>query len=814
MNPGIAFYENVTVCSVIEPNGLSGGTDYAPFCHVDSLHTFTKAYGRPQVRYACWCGGKVRSTFSVGEVVDEAGRRSRYLLKIVAAWQDWRKQCHPVAILINGKPVYDGPFFLENVLVGWPAQYISLPPHVLKEGENTIEVINNSNGENMLLLSRVEILKRPDLVDFTVHSSPEVVPNGERFWIQLHLLQEYREINVRAPESVQFLERSGECFHFKALREGENVSIVFESGDKHCEAVIDHITPARPERYRPVWLGMDCDDVRHDQTEEMDATLAHFIFSRVGNYVGFRPKPIRNFCDALKPDPRSWRRWVALCKEHGVAMHYSGEHEHLHGFDLIGEAGELFSGYQFHEPYLVFQPYTAVKRNLVTDKLKAARNLLEKKEGYVEYLREQKLKAKKGEALVYSGEPALTCIYSKEAGVDALLCEPVSNISLLYGMARGCRMKFGAHIPADWYFGYPHDEMTLRRLRLAVWLAYAFGGEIIYLESTVFKTNANDRNDWEDPFCVGVRKILRAFHKFTHQDYRIGRPVTPLAFVYGHLESMFWMDDDRISEVVDMGGWDRLHWGFPGETHHRRLWVASEAWLPRVPVEEFRKESLTRMFTGTPYGPVDLISPFADLNPYRAIAFLGWNTMTEEIYHNLLTFVRNGGTVFLCGCHLDTRVDLEASPQMLFDGKVSELIGLEIEGPGFEVLPGIRACALNPKSATRIGEHFWVNTVGKGKVYFGNFYDYPSDFALIAQIKALLSSIGEDVRQAESLQIKTSSPYVHYTIWEHEGRRKIYAVDADWRHDPEKSAAALTLTEGGRSETIPLERNVLTVVTR
>ncbi|MFA6176137.1 MAG: hypothetical protein WC765_06135 [Phycisphaerae bacterium] len=809
MNPGIAFYEQILQRTVLEPNSWSGGADYSLFKQGDSLHTFTQAYGRPHARYVCWCVSPVSSHFVLDDVRNESDRQSRYLLKIVAAWRDWRKHAHPVQITVNGEVVYDGPFFLENVLAGWPAQYIQLPPKVLRNGRNEITITSGSGEENILLLAGVEILRQPDLIDFTVHAAPEAVAAGEIFWVQLHLLGDHPDIHVQAPPGkIEFMGRDGELFRFRATGIGENLPIHFASGTKTCEAVIDRIGRVRKADRVPVWIGLDGDDIRHDMTGEMDRVLDHFIYSGVGNYLGFRTQLGRNFCCEQRPTHDQWRRWVRQCREHGVFMHYSGNKEYLDGLDFTAEAGAHFSGYQFHEPYLVFQPNMAER--FMTEKLKAAGNLLEKKEAYLDYLRARVESEKQGDTAVYSGEPSLTCIYSAESGVDGLLCEPVSNVSLLYGAARGTGKKFGAHIPADWYFGYPHDDTTLRRLQLAVWLAYAYGGQILYLESTVFKTNANDRNDWEDGYCRGARQILRDFHRFTQLDERVGKPFVPLAFVYGNLESMFWMDDDRIPETVDMGNWDRLHWGMPGTTEHRRVWNASEAWLPRVPLDEPRNESLTRMFTGTPYGPVDIVPPTAGLSCYQAVAFLGWNTMTEEIYANLLSFVKAGGTLFLCGCHLDTRIDLAAEPSPVFGGMVSELIGAEIEGPGAELLPGIRACALKPIAARQLDENFWIHESGPGKVYFGNFFDYPSDYALIDRITGLLKTIGENIRTASPFQVETPSPYIHYSVWEHQGKKKVYAMDADWRKTEGESL--VTVRDGELVRTVTVEAGKITAV--
>jgi hypothetical protein len=273
---------------------------------------------------------------------------------------------------------------------------------------------------------------------------------------------------------------------------------------------------------------------------------------------------------------------------------------------------------------------------------------------------------------------------------------------------------------------------------------------------------------------------------------------------------MFWMDDDRIPETVDMGNWDRLHWGMPGTTEHRRLWNATEAWLPRVPVDELRQESLTHMFTGTPYGPVNIVQPTVDLSSYQAVAFLGWNTMNEDIYANLLDFVKGGGTLFLCGCHLDTRIDLTATPSLIFGGKVSELIGAEIDGPGSDVLLGIRSCALKSITAKQLDENFWIHELGAGKVYFGNFFDYPSDFALVDRITDLLKFIGRNVHSASSFQVETSSPYIHYSVWEHQGKKKIYVVDADWRKTEGESYLTVKNEEIVQSITIKADKMTAT----
>jgi len=811
MNPGVQFHEEILQRITLDPNQWSGGADYSRFRHADSRHAFTEAFGRPQGCYACWCVGPVQSSFELSSVEVARYHQPRYLLKIVATWLEWRKFAHPVRISINGTAIYDEALFLENISTDWPGIYIDIPSTLLRSGRNGIEIVSLSGAENTLLLAQVEVLQRPDIVDFTVHSSPEVVAQGEEFWIDLHMLMEHGNVEVSpAAGLVEFLGRDDRHFRFRATGEGSDVAIGFTSASSQCEAIIEKIGPVRSPDRVPVWIGLDGDDLRHDTAGEMDRALDHFIHSGLGNYIGYRTALGRNFCEQQRPTRAAWQRWIHQCVQHEVSMHYSGPPENLDSLDFAREAGACFSGYQFHEPYLVFQPLVA--ELLMTEKLRRSSNFLERKEAYVDYLRGRVAAEKRGDSEVWSGEPALTCFYAAEAGVDGLLCEPVSNVSLLYGAARGAGKKFGAHIPGDWYFGFPHDEEALKRLRLALLIAYSYGAQILYIESTVFKTNAHDRHDWESGFCRGVRQILRDANRFARLDERVGAPVASLGLVYGNLESMFWMDDDRIPETFDMGNWDRLHWGLPGATTYRRVWAASNAWLPRVPLDNIRTESLTRMFTGTPYGLVDVVQPAAGLSRYRAIAFLGWNTMTEEIYANLVSYVKAGGIVFLCACHLDTRVDATSPISLIFGGEVAELIGADIAGPGDEWLPGIRRCALKPGAAKPFGEHFWVHKLGAGKVYFGDFFDYPTDFSLISRIEELLKTIGEDVRASSPFQVRASSPYVHYSVWEHRGKKKLYAIDAEWSRVDGAPKPSLTIQDGNRVVEVDVDGDRLTTV--
>jgi len=195
------------------------------------------------------------------------------------------------------------------------------------------------------------------------------------------------------------------------------------------------------------------------------------------------------------------------------------------------------------------------------------------------------------------------------------------------------------------------------------------------------------------------------------------------------------------------------------------------------------------MFTGSPLGHVNLVSPFSSLDSYKIAAFLGWNTMTDEIYGNLKNFVQEGGILFICGCHFDTRDNMDASPSILKNGKISELTGLEISGPGPEIFSGIRACLLKNVSAEKTAEHFFVNKYGKGKVYFGNFYDYPHDRRLVCDIQNLLKKIAEETNKFGDIELLCENPSVlNFNVWKDGTARSVYVSNIEWDSPDRKTS--------------------------
>ena len=803
MNPAIDYFENIKEKTVLRATDLYGGSRYDYFQHEESLHTFSKAFGLPKPLLCCFCTDKVTAVFETKRFHNDGKYKSRFLLKIVAAWENWRLFTEPVEILLNGRTLFDGQLFLENVSKGWPALYWDIPLDYL-DRKNTIESVNENCADNTLLIERVEILRFNDTKDFTVISCPDFVNLGQPFIIELAFLTEHKDVKCEFPADVLELVGSDRsAFTFMAKATATDINIGFYSENEQCTAVIGDVYPANIGR--EVFVGMDCDDYRQDESQELDRILRHFAHTQMGNFIAFRPKVNRNFPEQFPAHTESWKRWIEFCKDNDIYFQFSQLPTTLSKQEIVRIGENHFAGFQIHEPYCV--SFSPVLEN--PPAIAKARDFVEKRDKYIEFVNETIDETSCGNAKIFCGDPSLLCVYLRESKVDNILCEPVSNSALLYGAARGSGKDFGAHLAPDWYGGFPHDQAAIDRFRLLLNLVYSYGGKHIYVESTAFKTNAFSRNDWEDTFCKSIRNTLRQFYRLTCSDSREGKPDVPLAFVYGNLESMFWRPDDRIPELSDSGKWDDVVWGKWPETQYRWLWKASDAWLPTLEFEDSGKnESLTKMFSGTPYGQVDLVSAHGDLSQYKAIALLGWNTMDEKAYSNLLKYVSNGGILFICGCHFDTRISFDEPVKMFRDGKVSDLVGAEIAGKGETVFEQFHTCILTNIIAKETESCLYEHTVGKGKVFFYNFYDYPYDMRLVKNIQRILESIGEGVSQNSNIAIEGKNrKYINYMIWQTAESSKVYINNIDWSSGNSRQIA---VRSGDIAKTLTLKAGQMT----
>jgi hypothetical protein len=170
------------------------------------------------------------------------------------------------------------------------------------------------------------------------------------------------------------------------------------------------------------------------------------------------------------------------------------------------------------------------------------------------------------------------------------------------------------------------------------------------------------------------------FAKFAADDFRpAGGPKVKVAFVRGNLDGYSFRHSGgtlwRAHSQPEYGyGPAEFSWRILENLQTKRRWGD---------VHNYGEVDLS----GAPaYGQYDVIP--ATVGPeifakYDYLIFVGWNSMTPEIYENLKTYVQGGGRLFMTAAHLNTSIKRDGTISLLNGGDVSDLFGcvLDAENP-------------------------------------------------------------------------------------------------------------------------------------
>lgn len=312
------------------------------------------------------------------------------------------------------------------------------------------------------------------------------------------------------------------------------------------------------------------------------------------------------------------------------------------------------------------------------------------------------------------GAKRLSCIEASaqirlamEIGVDVPLLELVpyeadEGLAALRGAAKayGSR-EWGVHTALG-YYQAPTDARTPERLGIAWNLFYA-GGATIFSEpnlalgntglcsgffseraSPPMREGEKEFRGFNDPIVKRGRAVASEFYRFTQFHERpAGGPRVNLGVVMGHLDgytggaqSHVWCVDDPAFAA-----------GAPEETwlQFKRLFTADE-WYTRPRKYYWQADATLPRRHGTPpCGQVDIVpaeAPLDVLRTYGCLVFLGWNTMTPELYAKLRDYVHAGGRLLMSVPHLSTQLRRDQPPQVINGGDLRDLFGVNVTGPG------------------------------------------------------------------------------------------------------------------------------------
>ncbi len=350
----------------------------------------------------------------------------------------------------------------------------------------------------------------------------------------------------------------------------------------------------------------------------------------------------------------------------------------------LGDAGEFFEGTLFMCEYgglTLYWPESTVKGspNIIPGTTCAAKA----KKHFVEKLREL-IGAASGSVTgpLVCIEASGTARYLFEAGIDRVDLEVTYDrfTEIYFSATKGACLAydkkcFGTDMAMVWYGGNEHNELWRQRWKTSLYHAFIRGADPIYAEHGLMDYKALGKKlDTDSAEVKMFRKELADFADFAKKHPRpSGFPIAKIAVIYGNLDSFAMGEKD----VWGQRGADGIRSGSAEDS-----WELFDSFYRKQPWE-FRYAVGDHDYSGNPpFGQVDVIPadcPLSLMRKYDCLIFLGWNTMTPEIYANLMDYVKQGGHLLATLAHLDTRTDRNAAVSVINNGDIRELFGVSVE---------------------------------------------------------------------------------------------------------------------------------------
>jgi hypothetical protein len=350
--------------------------------------------------------------------------------------------------------------------------------------------------------------------------------------------------------------------------------------------------------------------------------------------------------------------------------------------DMIGETGGLASWMEgYYEDYGIEKKYF--------------KDMQEAKDCYIEHVASRvKIDKELQVPGVLAVEATIFSRYNFEAGVDYASAEMMcGNPEIIFASVRGASKAYGrewwaSHIANEWYGGFRNDDpLKYNRLKLAYYYSYIAGARYIYPESGDIKISSYGYNyKADDPFCKAYRSIWNEFSDFIHLHSRPScGPKVKIGFLQGNLDSYTGWGGTTVWNNFNNDDWV---YGDPerGWEHLDNIYRAEKWHVPTVYGESDMTPSI-------PYGLYDIVpveAPSEVLQKYDCLIFVGWNTMTNDIYDKLKSYVWDGGKLFLAVPNLISEASREKTYELINNGDFSDFLGCTVNGKGKKLNWGIK----------------------------------------------------------------------------------------------------------------------------
>jgi len=340
----------------------------------------------------------------------------------------------------------------------------------------------------------------------------------------------------------------------------------------------------------------------------------------------------------------------------------------------------------------------------------------------------------------------VTCIYqhsnpfapahSAAAGADMTVNKNIFRGCFNVTVAAGRGTKKTHHHPHgfdfdpwSWRFRMNYHPLEWRQ-GLMVYLHA--GADFLFHEGTLFRRDVDGR---VKPNAAGVEFCHAA--RYARRHPAIGSPVVKIAAMHGSGEyhhcllPRFW---PQIPNDLHSADWCELRY---------RDWRLLDVFFPGTVGET--RGNLSRLMTGTPYGPLDVIpwdTAVDDLQGYDFVFMPGSNGCDHAQLENLTNYVRCGGTLVMA---LGQLAGKSLEPRRPLQSDFTELAGISVTPDTWNVTVHDAEVLHRFPEGSQLLRHRW----GKGQTYLFT--------------TSTLTTLGEEQPRKLLEQLGRNSSFVSFT---------------------------------------------------
>ena len=724
---------------------------------------------------------------------------------------------------------------------------VEIPWGSLEAGSATIAILNRSETDH-LLVGRV-YLEESRRRALEIHSFPKWVQQYHEFEVVLDCSSS-QNVSAELPAGVvlltgmpEKLQSGRHNIRFRADDALCDTIIAFVADSYRCEAVIEQIIAVEEEPY-PMRIGFEDSTHQPDVPGYREEIIRHFTETQLGDLYMLRVG-------------HSDKRDVELaryCRDNGVYFQTDCTSPPERVSAIRREIGDYLMCYHWGECDGFLWGYAARPEYHSVSVSEDKRTMRSAHDDFVAYLRRMADTTR-------SADPQLTpwvmfsaigigCAY--EAGMDSGLSQfNKSNNTLLVADARGAARAYGKPFwrsyQAEGAHVSPEGDQHLRMWWLSLHLAYVAGAAQVTDEESLYREYHQRSYGRNDRMPRMRRQILRDFCRYVRTHPRKGEIRVNQACLIGRYACDVV---DGISRTDAYGDHLPVVWrNFGGWTDEWRPSTPEyglrylDAFLPGVWLQTLQlpPEKIRRWFCGTPLGEIELIpidSPPAVLSAFPLLLLLGWNTMDEEQYARLRSYVENGGKLFMS----IPQATMNESRKFLInnldnlnlvrEGDFSDLFGVRVVGRGGKLgrMRGETDIEDNPVGTLLqwrtinhqppegpldpmpdlaeielLGSEVLVRDIdsgkpvlvrkrfGMGEAYLLCTHEYPGNSYLASLVKPLVRALSKAV--ASAAEIEDVSGDVYYTVRSDakSGATRLHLLNTDWSEAGNEKGCRLRL---------------------